>query len=1380
MWQLSFYVIKRFQFMYPTNLLFGKRVLWWTLFFLCLIGLSGATSALVGATPDGNVAETPTSAPPKHSPDEQHWAAVFESPRPLAQDWRQYAASDALKPELQTPARIVLESVKAPLTEHTPILLLTLQANNIQVRETWRVSNSMRAFTVSNNGELYLTVVNKVATFVATVYLIDNFQALNKAYQNLTASAVITVDVMSGDLSAEQPPRLTVLAGVAKEVYVFKANGGDRPYTYTLLENPDANAFTFSNGTLAININATSGEYRFTVAVADADNMSVTVAATVEVIASLSAEQPPRLTVVGGVAKEVYVFEAHGGSKPYTYTLLANPAANAFAFSNGTLAVNVNATSGEYRFTVAVADAANRLVTVAATVEVVPILSAEQPPRLVAFEGMAKEVYVFEAHGGIRPYTYTLLENPDTNVFTFSNGALAVNVNATSGEYRFTVEVADATNRLVTVAATVEVRVKQIFVLGGLGGSNLSDVWFSADGANWRWETDDAEWAGRNSHQAVSHNGRLYVLGGSSLNDVWSSADSKNWERETDDAEWAGRDSHQAVSHNGRLYVLGGRIGSNRQNDVWSSADGKNWEEETAHAGWAGRYSHQAVSQNGRLYVLGGYDGDLLNDVWSSADGKNWVRETDDAEWAERYNHQAVSQNGRLYVLGGDVGSNRLNDVWSSADGKSWVRETDDAKWAGRDNHQAVSHSGRLYVLGGRVGSNRLNDVWSSADGKNWSLETAHANWTMRSNHQAVVFPSPLALFGVGERLTVSAGIAANLHTFTAQYGKGNYTYSLNPAVIGFAVSPGGVLEAKSNAATGEHLLTIWVEDGAGDLAQTAVKVFVPYLNLAEVPLLVGLAGFAKVLHTFTTDGGIAGEQYMIVAGNTEYFALDADSGVLSLLATALEGVYTLSVEVSDSTNSLRVTVAVTVNIGRMQIVVLGGRFPVLSDVWFSADGKNWRRETDAAEWGERYSHQALSHNGRLYVLGGIAADGSNRNDVWSSADGANWSLEDDAEWAERWGHQALSHNGRLYVLGGNDGSNRNDVWSSADGANWSLEETAHAKWAGRFGHQAVSHNGRLYVLGGYAGYFSNSLNDVWSSADGKNWSRETDGAEWAKRADYQALSHNGRIYVLGGLNDDSDPLNDVWSSADGKNWSREPDNAKWTWRWGHQAVSHSGRLYVLGGYDDEGPLNDVWSSADGKNWSRETANANWVIRYNHQAVVFPSPLALFGVGERLTVRAGIAAANLHTFTAQYGKGNYTYSLNPVVSGFAVSRQGGVLSAGSNATVGEYTLTVWVEDGERNRAQTALRVTVVAQSTAQSHPFSPIISPLRSPIISPSRSSIISPSRSPIISPSASGGGASALALAGGALSLLIIPPPASSLSRPRTPPTSAEGENRI
>ena len=1248
---------QKVQFMYSANLLFGKRALLWTLFFLCFIGLSGATSAFVGATPAGNVAETPTSEPPKHSQDEQNWSAVFESSRPLGQDWRQYAARDALKPELQTPARIVLESVKAPLTEgRTTILLLTLQANNIQVRAVWKVTNALTAFAI-DNGKLSLTAApNETATFVATVYLIDNFQVLNTAYQNLTASAVITVEVKTlvESLSLAQPPRLEVTAGIAEEVYVFVASGGIMPHTYTLLHNPDDDAFHFTNGTLSVNISATIGEYRFTVAVTDDATMAVTVTATVEVAAAaLAVAQPPRLEVTAGIAEEVYVFVASGGIMPHTYTLLHNPDDGAFAFSNGTLAVNISAIVGEYRFTIAVADAASMTVTVAATVEVVAALAVAQPPRLEATKGIAKEVYVFEASGGIMPHTYALLHNPDNNAFYFTNGTLSVNADATIGEYRFTVAVADAAGVTVTVAATVEIKGRQIFVLGGQYGNKV-------------------------------------------LNDVWSSADGANWVDATLTAGWAGRYFHQALSHHGRLYVLGGYDGS-RLNDVWSSADGRNWARETDDAKWAGRYSHQALSHNGRLYVLGGVDKDdnFLNDVWSSADGQNWERETANAKWTRRYGHQALSHNGRLYVLGGiDDSFNRRNDVWSSADGQNWSREASNAEWTRRDRHQALSHNGRLYVLGGYGGgfNNDVNDVWSSADGKNWELITISADWTEREGHQAVVFPPELVLWGVAERLTVSAGIAANLHTFTAQYGRGDYSYSLTPAVNGFAVSPGGVLSAQSDAALGEHTLTVWVKDDADNRAQTAVKVFVAHFHLAEVPLLSGFAGIAKILHTITADGGIPGEQYMIVAGNNQgYFALDADSGVLSLLTTAWEGVYTLSVEVSDSSSlSRKATAAATVEIKDRQIFVLGGiSNGNLNDVWFSADGQNWSLETNDAGWDERWLHQALSHHGRLYVLGGY--DVSNRyNDVWSSADGKNWSREtDNAGWTRRYRHQALSHHGRLYVLGGYDGSNcLNDVWSSADGKNWA-RETSNAEWAGRVAHQALSHHGRLYVLGGEDG--SNRLNDVWSSADGKNWVEEASNAEWDERWSPQALSHHGRLYVLGG-EDDSNNLNDVWSSADGQNWARETDNAEWAGRYDHQALSHHGRLYVLGGFDDSNRLNDVWSSADGQNWALITLSADWSAREGHQAVVFPPELVLWGVAERLTVSAGIAA-NLHTFTSQYGRGDYSYSLTPAVNGFAVS-PGGVLSAQSDAALGEHTLTVWVKDDADNRAQTAVKVFV--------------------------------------------------------------------------------------
>ena len=1110
-------------------------------------------------------------------------------------------------------------------TANSGSAMLTLNAANIQVRAEWRLDGDS-PFAINDNGELRLTVtLSDPDKIVATVIVEDMFSELNSGYQNLAATALITVEFIH-KLRIINPPENMLFAafGIGRILHTFQTSGGKSAPTFHLYSASSDFYLDKLGGVLSVGANAAVGIYTLTVQTSDtATTLQIT--ATVAVMEALTLKAK-----VSDRTRDLQPF-----NEPYAsaYSIVAGNDDGYFAIgkTSGVLSVQAWTPVGNYPLGIGIT------------------------------------------------YTFSLGIPP----------------------------------KVVVSAVVVEITdyptptQRKIYVLGGYAYPNrYNDVWSSVNGTNWSLEISSAVWSGRSEHQALLHNGRLYVLGGydgSSRNDVWSSADGKNWLRETDDAGWTGRNDHQAVSHNGRLYVLGGRDNnSNRLNDVWSSADGINWEEETDDAGWSGRYEHQAVSHNGRLYVLGGYINSYpyrLNDVWSSADGKNWSRETNDAGWAGREEHQALSHNGRIYVLGGIYGYR--NDVWSSANGKNWVLETDDAGWAGRSDHQALSHNGRLYVLGGYDGSSR-NDVWSSADGKNWGRETNSAGWTRRHGHQAVVFPSSLVLFDVGEKITITVGVAVdNLHTFTATNGKGNYTYSLNTEVSGFDVSPGGVLSADDTATRGEYTLTVWVEDGAGNRAQTAVRVFVAYLNLAEVPRLFGLASIAKVLHTITTDGGIPGKQYAIVAGNKpDYFALDADSGVLSLLTTALEGVYTLSVEVSDSSSlSRKATAVATVEIKGMQIFVLGGYYiGSLNDVWSSADGKNWGRETDDAGWSERNQHQALSHNERLYVLGG--RDGLYNsdvlNDVWSSADGKNWQRETaNTGWSGRRGHQALSHQRRLYVLGGYGGGN--DVWSSADGKNWG-RETANAGWSGRYLHQALSHNGRLYVLGGYDG---SSRNDVWSSVDGKNWRRETDDAEWSGRWGHQALSHNGRLYVLGGRYGpySSNRLNDVWSSANGKNWKRETDAAEWGARYSHQALSHNGRLYVLGGIDGGGGnLNDVWSSADGKEWTLITLSADWSRRSGHQAVVFPSPLVLFGVGEKITMTAGVAADNLHTFTAQYGKGDYSYSLNPEVSGFDVS-PGGVLSADGTAMAGtSHTLSVFVADEEDNRAQTAVRVSAIRLS----------------------------------------------------------------------------------
>ena len=1093
--------------------------------------------------------------------------------------------------------------------------------------------------------------------------------------------------------------RLRLTVGMSSfNVATFQSHYGGGAYTYSL--SPAEVGFSIDNhGVLSADGNTPMGSYTLTVRVEDEEGSSAQTALPVEVALA----ELPLLTAFAG--KLIYTFTV-GGIGEKTYAIAEGDGAQYFTLggTSGKLSVRAEAEAGKYTLQVKISDSRGDYAAGAITVEVLLTLSlAEMSLIGWARLSVAVTLHDFAVSSGVGAKRYTLVAGNDAGYFVLDeiSGVLSLPVNQgmLAGDYTLSLVVSDSDEPPSRVTAMVKVRLAKngIFVLGGYDGTERNDAWSSADGKSWREETAAAAWPARRSHQAVAHNGRLYVLGGhdgAKLDDVWSSADGKSWREETAAAAWTARHRHQAVSHNGRLYVLGGHDGG-RRNDVWSSADGKSWREETAEAAWPARHRHQAVSHNGRLYVLGGFAGGVQNDVWSSVDGKSWREETA-AAWPARRSHQAVSHHGRLYVLGG-YDKKSLDDVWSSADGKSWREETAAAAWPVRRNHQAVSRDGRLYVLGGLGGGYR-NDVWSSADGKSWTEDTAAAAWSGRDAYQAVVFPSPLALVGLGEKIILTQ--RGGGHTLTAQYGGGQYTYSLSPGVAGFSIDESsGVLSAEGNAAVGGHTLTVWVEDEEGSRAQTAVEVEVVNplpLSLAEVPFLTAIARLSATvaLHTFADSGGYGSKRYTIIADESGYFAIDADSGELSLPSNSsmLAGDYTLRVEASDGLVSpQQATAVVRVRIIREGIFVLGGEdnSTIFNDVWSSADGESWQQKkaNNSVGWPARTQHQAVAHNGRMYVLGG--RDNFRRlNDVWSSVNGKNWDLvTGSAGWTARSWHQAVVHNGRLYVLGGHDSSQRlNDVWSSVNGETWSLV-TGSADWPARTQHQAVVHNGRMYVLGGFDG--SQHLNDVWSSADGSSW-RFEGNADWGRREFHQAVSHAGRLYVLGG--DDGSRRNDVWSSLDGRSWMLEKANNTdfWTKRGRHQSLSRDGLLYVLGGQDSGGRKNDVWSSADGKSWEQKT-NAAWTARLRHQAVVFPSPLALVGFGEKiiLTQRGGG-----HTLTAQYGFGQYTYSLSPGVTGFGIDESSGVLSADGNAAAGGYTLTVWVEDEEGSRAQTAVEVEV--------------------------------------------------------------------------------------
>ena len=102
--------------------------------------------------------------------------------------------------------------------------------------------------------------------------------------------------------------------------------------------------------------------------------------------------------------------------------------------------------------------------------------------------------------------------------------------------------------------------------LEGHGATN--EVWSSTNGRDWKLATEHAAWSPRIAAGIVEFKGRMWILGGtenyyfgnndSLRNDVWSSADGIQWRQETEHAPWSPRAYHQAVVLGDRLWVMGG------------------------------------------------------------------------------------------------------------------------------------------------------------------------------------------------------------------------------------------------------------------------------------------------------------------------------------------------------------------------------------------------------------------------------------------------------------------------------------------------------------------------------------------------------------------------------------------------------------------------------------------------------------------------------------------------------------------------------------------------------------------------------------------------------------------------------------------------------
>lgn len=276
--------------------------------------------------------------------------------------------------------------------------------------------------------------------------------------------------------------------------------------------------------------------------------------------------------------------------------------------------------------------------------------------------------------------------------------------------------------------------------------------------------------------------------------------------------------------------------------------------------------------------------------------------------------------------------------------------------------------------------------------------------------------------------------------------------------------------------------------------------------------------------------------------------------------------------------------------------------FPLIcnNEVWSSTDGGDWelikpntfldRAFDPAADWEGRHTAGYAVYKDKMWIIGGDCNQGHYQNDVWNTADGKSWTFvnkDRPVPWGPRALHYTVTHDDRIWVIGGQtmpafgggDEQFFRDLWTTTDGVEWEQIEPAQPCWSARgmIGGSAVF-QGRIWILGG--GTYDTPTtptrlfhNDVWSSADGIHWEQHTEAAPWFPRQYHDVAVFDDRLWVMEGYNVEGGNRNDVWHSADGINWTELP-NTPWRPRHAASVFVHNGALWMVAGNNMQP---DVW-----------------------------------------------------------------------------------------------------------------------------------------------------------------------------------------------------------
>ena len=1061
-----------------------------------------------------------------------------------------------------------------------------------------------------------------------------------------TADTPATVVIYAPLVYADVPTTLTVTAGVSGDMFLWQAEGGSRVKTYTIVAGNDDDYFTVAGGTLAVNNNARQGIYTVSAQVADANILfTATAVATVRVLGQLSLANPPTvLTALVGVVTIFYTFVAEGGTDNKTYTIISGHTVNAevyFGAEGGTLSMYAQSKPGDYVLQVQVIDDSPTPQTATATVTV----KAQLPDKFILeivsritevpsrYDGT---IAVLQGIGGVGITRYTIVSGAEDGFSVNQEGVVNLSVSADKAVV-LTVSVASFRNEPSnTVAIEVNVREPLHALAQGLG--DFPDLLIGAFGQKDIARITIAGGEGA-VHVELLPNGGVFGL----------AMDDENVDLDNPGRSWL-------LSRLSGMLTKAGLTLTLRIRDEY--------------------VSEGLLPPIDEIIVVNGV---LLS-----------------ASFAADFAHTTYL--GEQGVLGQVLASGGAEDAYTLTPPVAGF---------------GVLTNGDITVNATMTGLYTLTVAITNS-----LVELAATTAATVKVLPGLALSPPL----VQATLLAGATGVPVIASLLVEGGQSPYTVTVQGSLLSVGFVWGGAgsaavpvtlyRPANSDSLTaGIYSAEVIFDDsydgptepGTAPVLAAVTVLVVAAMRFESLPdVIAAFSGYpANRLHTFRALGGVA-PTYQIVSGDAnDYFSL-LPNGELYLTTTAdAVGLYTLAVEAADVEPPQKATVMATVSVqmSEQRIFVIGGQMPesigsanlVPASVVYSNDGSadGWSSVVTLGQL-IRHQHAVAVFRNRMYVVGGKDLDDAA---VWSSNNGVVWQPVA-APFGERYNHQALSHNEQLLVLGGRGGDDNlaSDVWSY-DGGKWT-QKTADG-FVGREDFVALSRGGILYAIGG------KGQNDVWASADGAEWTRLPmmgDTPAWGEGG-LQGVVKDGKMIVYGGIS------MQVAESVDGIFWHVAASESQS--QYGGVALykkdgEPTASLYHFGGtsYDTEMRQTTMAqfliSEDNGKSWDKvgSAADSNspmprWkfggllVFPPDPVPVSAPPPLTLFAPVTVSVVKTGDTQPVL-ALTAYFGAPPHSYL---IVDGnsegyFNLNEKNGLLMIVEAPPVGVYTLMMRVRDNQ--------------------------------------------------------------------------------------------------